>query len=188
MSESASSESLVALMRRVTVGVYVIGVCDGGKANAFTACSVMPVSFAPVLVAIAVGQDHASLPMLRASGHFSVNVLGSEQLQLARHFGASSAREHDKLAGIAWRADSSGAPLLEAALAWLACEVQQVTRAGDHELFIARLTHGSIRLPDALPMTYAQTGNMDGSADLYGQRRVSTAVSAHDRLSTPEHP
>ena len=174
------SESLVALMRRLTLGVYVVGVCDGGHTNAFTACSVMPVSFDPALLALAIGRDHASLPMLRAARHFSVNVLAQGQLQLAERFGTSSGREHDKLAGMAWQEDPAGAPLLQEALAGLSCEVQHGVRAGDHELFVARVSSGVIHLENAAPLTYAQTGDMDGSTDLYGQGRVPTVVLPHE--------
>jgi flavin reductase (DIM6/NTAB) family NADH-FMN oxidoreductase RutF len=180
------SESLVALMRRLTLGVYVIGVCDGEAPNAFTACSVMPVSFEPILLTLAIGCDHASLPMLRASGHFTVNVLKREQLPLARHFGLCSGRYEDKLATVAWQASPAGAPLLTDALASLACEVQGAMRAGDHELFVARVTSGTIQAPHALPMSYADTGDMDGSADLYVQRRVPNAFAPHEHEPT-EH-
>jgi flavin reductase (DIM6/NTAB) family NADH-FMN oxidoreductase RutF len=169
------SESLVALMRSLTLGVYVIGVCDGQKPNAFTACSVMPVSFEPVLLTVAIGRDHASLSMLRASGQFTVNVLKRDQLALARHFGLCSGRDEDKLAQVAWRPGPTGAPLLNDALACLACEVQSSTGAGDHELIVARVMSGTLQDAQASPMTYADTGNMDGSADLYAQRRIADA-------------
>lgn len=174
------SESLVTLMRQLTLGVYVVGVCDGGQTNAFTACSVMPVSFDPALLALAIGRDHASLPMLRASRHFTVNVLAQGQLQIAQRFGTSSGRERNKLAGMAWQADPAGAPLLQDALASLSCDVQHGVRAGDHELFVARVSSGVIHLESAAPLTYAETGDMDGSADLYGQRRVPTVVLPHE--------
>ncbi|HEY7928626.1 MAG TPA: flavin reductase family protein [Steroidobacteraceae bacterium] len=178
------SESLVALMRSLTLGVYVIGVCDGDKPNAFTACSVMPVSFEPVLLAVAIGRDHASLPMLRASGHFTVNVLQREQLALARHFGLGSGRDEDKLAHVSWRPGPAGAPLLDDALACLSCEVHGTLRAGDHELFVGRVVSGTLQAADAAPMIYADTGNMDGSADLYAQRRLAESPPSHE---SPEH-
>jgi 3-hydroxy-9,10-secoandrosta-1,3,5(10)-triene-9,17-dione monooxygenase reductase component len=174
------SESLVALMRHLTLGVYVIGVCDGAQANAFTACSVMSVSFDPALLALAIGRDHASLPLLRASRHFTVNVLARGQLQTAQHFGVSSGREAHKLSGIPWQPDPSGAPLLRDALASLSCEVRHGVRAGDHELFVSQVTSGVIHREAAAPLTYADTGNMDGSADLYGQHRVPTIGIPHE--------
>ena len=171
------SESLPDLMRRLTLGVYVIGVCEGGRPNAFTACSVMPVSFDPVLLALAIGRDHASLPMLRASRHFTVNVLAHGQLAMARHFGVHSGRELDKLAGVAWRASPQGAPLLVDALASLVCEVQGgPTPAGDHELFVARVTSGTLQAEQASALTYADTADMDGSTNLYAQRRIPDAL------------
>jgi len=173
------SESLIALMRRLTTGVYVIGVGEGEHCNAFTASSVMPVSFSPVLLALAIGYDHASYAPLRQSGRFTVNVLRREQLALARHFGLVSARERDKLAGISWRPSSEGAPILTDALAFLMCEVQSRTAAGDHELLVARVANGVMLDKAARPMTYADTGNMDGSASLYTERNVSGA--AHEQ-------
>jgi len=178
------SESLVALMRSLTLGVYVIGVYDGEKPNAFTACSVMPVSFDPVLLTVAIGRDHASLRMLLASGQFSVNVLKREQLALARHFGECSGRDEDKLARVPWRPGPAGTPLLDDALACLACEVHGTMRTGDHELVVGRVVSGIIQGGHARPMTYADTGDMDGSADLYAQRRVAEPPAPHE---SPEH-
>src|SRR5207302_11412907 len=58
----AVMEEIADFMQTLSTGVYVIGVCDRERANAFTASSVMPVSFKPVIVAVAVGLDHASRP------------------------------------------------------------------------------------------------------------------------------
>ncbi|HWB41281.1 MAG TPA: flavin reductase family protein, partial [Gemmatimonadales bacterium] len=126
------------LFRRLTAGVYVVGVADGERRSAFTAAWLTQVSFDPLLLALSVNPGHASWPLLLAGGGFTVSVLSREQLHLARHFGTRSAREGDKLAGIGWRPVGSGAPVLDDALAWLECRVVQRVRAGDHELVIAR--------------------------------------------------
>jgi hypothetical protein len=39
--------------------------------------------------------------------------------------------------------------------------------AGDHELVLGRVVDGRILAPGAAPMTYAETGEMDGSRELY---------------------
>jgi flavin reductase (DIM6/NTAB) family NADH-FMN oxidoreductase RutF len=90
-------------MQTLSTGVYVIGVCDGERANAFTASSVVPVSFKPVVVAVAVGLDHASRPLIHAGRVFTINVLKRDQMEMARHFGTVSGRETNKLAGVRWR-------------------------------------------------------------------------------------
>jgi flavin reductase (DIM6/NTAB) family NADH-FMN oxidoreductase RutF len=158
---------LADLFRRLTAGVYVVGVADGGRRNAFTAAWLMQVSFDPLLLALSVNPGHASFPLLVGGGGFAVSVLSRDQLDLARHFGTRSGRETDKLAGVSWRAGRTGAPILAGAVAYLECRVTGRIPAGDHEIVIARPVAGEILLPDAVPLTYADTGDLDGSRELY---------------------
>jgi hypothetical protein len=37
----------------------------------------------------------------------------------------------------------------------------------DHELVLGQVVGGRLLVPAALPMTYGETGNLDGSAELY---------------------
>jgi flavin reductase (DIM6/NTAB) family NADH-FMN oxidoreductase RutF len=62
-------------MQALSTGVYVVGVSDGRRTNAFTASSVVPVSFKPVMVAIAVGNEHASRSVLHRGRAFTISVL-----------------------------------------------------------------------------------------------------------------
>ena len=63
------------LFRRLTTGVYVIGVAAGERRNAFTAAWLTPVSFDPLLLALSVNPEHFSYPLLVGGGGFVVNVL-----------------------------------------------------------------------------------------------------------------
>ena len=158
---------LADLFRRLTAGVYVVGVADGGRRNAFTAAWLMQVSFDPVLLALSVNPGHASFPLLVGGGGFAVSVLSRNQLDLARHFGTQSARDTDKLSGVSWRAGRTGAPIIAEAVAYLECRLTGRIPAGDHEIVIARPVAGEILLPDTMPLTYADTGDLDGSRALY---------------------
>jgi flavin reductase (DIM6/NTAB) family NADH-FMN oxidoreductase RutF len=158
---------LADLFRRLNAGVYVVGVADGERRNAFTAAWLMQVSFDPLLLALSVNPGHASFPLLVGGGGFAVSVLSRDQLELARHFGTRSGRETDKLAGVSWRAGSTGAPILAGVVAYLECRLTGRITAGDHEIVIARPVAGELLLPDAIPLTYADTGDLDGSRDLY---------------------
>jgi flavin reductase (DIM6/NTAB) family NADH-FMN oxidoreductase RutF len=166
-ARDAMTASPAEVFSRLSNGVYVIGVAHGSQANAFTAAWLTQVSFAPLLVALSVHPDHASYPLLTASGLFGVSVLGRGQLELARRFGTRSGRELDKLAGVAWRRGSLGAPLLLEAAAWLECRVVETMPSGDHELVVARAVGGAVREASLAPMAYADTGNLDGSDALY---------------------
>ncbi|MEJ2760233.1 MAG: flavin reductase family protein [Gammaproteobacteria bacterium] len=156
---------LPSLFRRLTCGVYVIGVSHQGNDSGFTAAWVMQVSFDPLLLAVSVHPDHTSYPLLVGAGVFSVNVLPRGREDLARHFGRPAGV--DKLAGVYWRRGASGMPLLEAAAAYFECELRHDYPAGDHRLVVGRVTGGEVLDADAEPMNYRETGDMDGSSRLY---------------------
>ena len=162
---------IAELFRRLSVGVYVIGVPDGERHGAFTAAWVTQVSFDPPLLVLSVNPQNASYALLRTGGVFTVNVLERGQLELARRFGTTSSREEDKLAGIAWHPAGNGAPVLDDALAYFECELQDRHPAGDHELVIGLVVGGRVLDPNAVTMLYAETGDMDGSSALFGVTR-----------------
>lgn len=165
----ATSE-IAELFRRITAGLYVVGVAGEGRRDAFTAAWVMQVSFDPPLLALSIHPGHASYPLLQAGRGFTVSVLREGQEETARHFGLASGRERDKLAGTHWRPGSRGAPILEDALAWFECELVGGLPAGDHELVVGRVVDGGLKAPEARPLTYASTGDMDGSSALFPKR------------------
>jgi flavin reductase (DIM6/NTAB) family NADH-FMN oxidoreductase RutF len=163
-------QEVAALFRRLTHGVYVIGVAQGDRRNAFTAAWVMQVSFDPLLLALSINPANASYSMLIDSGAFSVNVLERGRADLARGLGLRSGRDVDKLADVPWHEGPSGAPILDDSLACFECRVVARHPAGDHEIVIARVVDGAVRRPDAVPMRYDETGNLDGSEQLYPDR------------------
>jgi flavin reductase (DIM6/NTAB) family NADH-FMN oxidoreductase RutF len=161
---------IAELFHRLTLGVYVVGVADKQRQDAFTAAWIMQVSFEPLLLAVSINPDNASYELLHASGGFTVNVLKQGQLELARRFGTKSGREENKLAGIRSRRGRTGAPILDEALAYFDCELTSRSRAGDHELVLGRVLAGEILDRQAVPLTYADTGDMDGSSGLYPKK------------------
>ena len=155
------------LFHRLSYGVYIVGAAHDGRRDGFTAAWLMQVSVDPLLLALAVNPGNATYPLLCDSGRFTVSVLARGQEALARAFGTRSGRDQDKLAGAAWRPGPGGAPILTDALAWFECEVVERRPAGDHELVVARVTGGDVARHDTVPLTYADTGSMDGSGALY---------------------
>lgn len=160
-------DEISELFHRLTFGVYAIGVASGERRDAFTAAWVMQTSFDPLLLALSINPDNASYPLLHAGGGFTVNVLKRGQLELARKLGTRSGRDEDKLAGMRWHPGRTGAPILDEALAYLDCKVNGRLQAGDHELVLGRVVDGKILDRGAAPLTYAETGDMDGSSALY---------------------
>ena len=155
-----------ALFRCLSTGVYVVGTGHGEKRSAFTAAWITQVSFDPLLLVVSINPRHATYPILIASRAFTVSVLKAGQLELARRFGTRSGRDEDKLAGVGWHPARSGAPILNEALACFDCELTGSVPAGDHELVVGRVVAGAVLDPNAKPMLYAVTGDLDGSGAL----------------------
>ncbi|MGY6278041.1 flavin reductase family protein [Methylomonas sp. MgM2] len=162
------SEAMADLFKRITVGVYVIGVTGGGRNNAFTAACVSLVSFQPLLLVLSINRMHSSYQILKSGGVFSINVLRQDQMPLAEHFGGPSSR--DKLATVSWYPGKTGAPLLDDVIAHFECEMVAEYPAGDHVLALGRVVSGSLLQANAEPMVYRDTGNMDGAAALFPDR------------------
>jgi flavin reductase (DIM6/NTAB) family NADH-FMN oxidoreductase RutF len=157
-------ENVEALVKQISHGVYVIGVGVGDHINAFTAAWVMQVSFDPLLLAISINPEHYSYHLLQASGVCTVNVLGQDQYAIAEHFGRSAP---DKMAGFQWQQAETGAPVLSESLAYFDCQVSHYTDAGDHKIAVCKVV-AAATLNQGRPLLYNQTGDMDGSSELYG--------------------
>jgi flavin reductase (DIM6/NTAB) family NADH-FMN oxidoreductase RutF len=162
------SLAMADLFKRITTGIYVIGVAAGERHNAFTAAWVMPVSFQPLLITLSINPHHSSYSLLRQGGVFSVNVLRWEQMKLAGHFGTPSAM--DKLDRVPWHPGKTGAPLLDDVLARFECELVAEHPAGDHVLAVGRVLDGTLVQPEAEPLTYRDTGDMDGASAIFPDR------------------
>jgi flavin reductase (DIM6/NTAB) family NADH-FMN oxidoreductase RutF len=160
---------IATLFHKLTAGVYVVGVTDGSTRDAFTAASVSHVSYQPLLVSLAINPAHASYRLLLAGKAWTISVLRSDQIELARRFGAEPRPGTDKMNGITWSTAASGAPFLEQALAYFDCRLAAEYPAGDHRIVLGLVKGGDVltsELQDK-PMVYADTGDLDQSAALF---------------------
>lgn len=151
------------LLKKISLGVYVIGVRDGEHQNAFTAAWVMQVSFDPIMLAISINPEHYSYQLLKRGNICTVNILGQNQYHIAEHFGRSS---NDKMKGFTWQTDETGAPILSNCLGYFDCKVSHYANAGDHQIAFVNVVSGRV-LRQCKPLLYNETGDMDGSSELY---------------------
>jgi flavin reductase (DIM6/NTAB) family NADH-FMN oxidoreductase RutF len=146
-------------LRKFPHGVYVIGVCEGGRASAFTGTWLTQASFAPPLVALGVRKDSHSFQMLTRGRVFSVNILGKAHKAIAEHFVKPAPDPAEKLAAFKHRAGTTGAPILEEAIAYLECEVREVSGAlGDHAVVLGEVVDAGVRDAAAPALTLLDTG------------------------------
>ena len=107
-----------------------------GRYVGFTANSFNSVSLDPPLILWTITRRSASLTAFEAAERYAVNVLSSEQAELARRFSRPHA---DRFAGVAHRLGWSDAPLIDGCIAWLECRHHGRHPAGDHVVFVGEV-------------------------------------------------
>lgn len=118
-------------------GVTVVTTVDReGTPRGFTANSFTSVSLDPPLVLVCVAKSAASCAVFTAAGQFAVNILAEGQRDVSAAFASRSA---DKFAGVGWRAERTGSPILEDVAAWLDCDLHETVDAGDHVILLGRV-------------------------------------------------
>jgi flavin reductase (DIM6/NTAB) family NADH-FMN oxidoreductase RutF len=141
-----------SIMASLPSGVAIVTTRDiDGAPRGFTATAVCGVSADPPLILMCVGTTSRTLPALRSSGRFVLNVMRAGRGPLGARF---ASKMEDKFAGVRWSANSSGLPVLAAnALAWAECATLSEIEAGDHAILLARIASGGAGA-DGLPLVY----------------------------------
>lgn len=117
-------------------GVTVITAAPPGGPVGLAVGSFASVSLDPPLVAFFPDRTSSSWPQIEATGSFCVNILADDQEAVCRRF---ASKADDKFAGLGWRPAGSGSPLLDGVLAWIDCDIESVTEAGDHHCVMGRV-------------------------------------------------
>jgi flavin reductase (DIM6/NTAB) family NADH-FMN oxidoreductase RutF len=141
-------------MSRFATGVTVISVDDHGKVHGMTANAFASVSLDPLLVLVCVDHSAQTHAHLETRKRFGVNVLAEEQSNLSEYFANPERFNSDPEIDSKARFDRTihGTPVLQGALVYLECRLQDAHEAGDHTVFIAEVEEIVIR-PGA-PLLY----------------------------------
>jgi flavin reductase (DIM6/NTAB) family NADH-FMN oxidoreductase RutF len=142
VSTDFDSKQFRAVLGHVPTSVVVVtGLNAKGDPFGITIGSFASVSLEPPLVGFFPGVNSQSWAAIRESGHFCVNVLGAAQEDLCWRFAKEG---DDKFAGVEWNASDSGSPMLPGCIAYIDCDVEEETVAGDHYFVqgrVSSLTH-----------------------------------------------
>jgi len=126
-------------MRQLTGGVSVITAGRGRDISGMTVTSVSSLSVDPPALIVSVNRESSSWPRVKRYGFFGVNILTSDQIDIAERFtGKGGLKGADRFAGARWTTRASGVPLLADALAAIDCEVEDVVERHSHAIVIGR--------------------------------------------------
>lgn len=108
------------------------------------------VSLDPPLVGFLPDKRSNSWPLIEAAGHFCVNVLARDQLELCARLAKSGP---DKFSGVDYAVSKHGLPVLQGTMLSIECSLHAVQEAGDH-WFVTGLVLGLESHRDADPMLF----------------------------------
>jgi len=127
-------------MRQLTGGVSVITAGKGRDISGMTVTSVSSLSVDPPSLIVSLNRESSSWPLVKRFGFFGVNILTSDQVDIAERFtGKGGLKGADRFAGARWTTRASGVPLLADALAAIDCEVEDVVERHSHAIVIGRV-------------------------------------------------
>ena len=127
-------EHFRSVMGRFATGVTVVTVAAPDGPVGMTANAVCSLSLNPLLLLVCFDNQARTLPVVRETGRFGVNVLSNGQDALARLF-ASKLPEREKFAGVPHTVHD-GIPVIEGVLAWVGCRLERLVPGGDHTIGI----------------------------------------------------
>lgn len=123
---------------RFATGVAVV-TCDGPDGPAgLTTNAITSLSLDPLLLLVCFDNESRTLPAVRAAGRFAVNILSEGQDELARVF-ASKRVPGEKFEAVTHVVEH-GVPVIDGALAWIACDLRELLPGGDHTIGIGAVT------------------------------------------------
>lgn len=140
---------------KLSYGLYVVGVDDGGRPTGCVANTAFQVTSEPARFAVSLHNDNHTTGVLKKSGALAVSILseGATAKEIGV-LGFRSGRDTDKFAGIG-HALQGGLPVMarESCCAYLLCRVVDSFDIGTHTLFLYE-PYAAELMGDDPPMTY----------------------------------
>jgi 3-hydroxy-9,10-secoandrosta-1,3,5(10)-triene-9,17-dione monooxygenase reductase component len=119
-------------------GVTIVSGLADGRPMGFTIGSFTSVSLEPPMVGFLPMVTSDTWIEIAPSGAFCVNVLSRHQADLCWTF-SKRGNEAQRFDGVDWHPAPSGSPIIDRAVAWIDCTVEQVYEMGDHYFVLGRV-------------------------------------------------
>lgn len=158
---SQSATTVEQAVGRLVGSMCVVTTKQGDISSAMLASWVSQATFNPPGLTVAVAKERAIESLMYPGSRFVLNILKEgNHLGLMKHFLKPFGPGEDRLAGVASQETENGAPILNDALAYLECSVQQRMEAGDHWVTYATVETGKVLNPDGVTAVHhRKSGN-----------------------------
>jgi flavin reductase (DIM6/NTAB) family NADH-FMN oxidoreductase RutF len=128
-----------SVMRRLAGGVSVVTAGRDDDITGMTITSLTSLSASPPRVLISMNRQASSFALLERYRMFGVNILGSDQQELAARFSNRELSGNQRFEGTTWFAGSTGVPLLGNSLATMECQVEEIIERYSHGIVVGSL-------------------------------------------------
>ncbi len=158
---SQSATTVEQAVGRLIGSMCVVTTKQGDMSSAMLASWVSQATFNPPGLTVAVAKERAIESLMYPGSKFVLNILKEgNHLGLMKHFLKPFGPGEDRFAGVASQETEDGAPILNDALAYLECSVQQRMEAGDHWVTYATVETGKVLNPDGVTAVHhRKSGN-----------------------------
>lgn len=149
--------------------VLVVTVDGRGRENVMPASFVMPVSFNPKYLAVAIAPERHTLSNLMEVGEFTANVATLDMLEQVKVCGSYSGRDVDKfsMARLSRMPSKKVRPpgIVESPITF-ECVVEYTGLFGDHYLVVGRVVEEHVRSTEFRPLLHYSGDRYMESKDL----------------------
>ncbi|MGI9333414.1 MAG: flavin reductase family protein [Gammaproteobacteria bacterium] len=148
-------DDFLSAMGKLAATVSIVTTSSAGERSGLTATALCSAKVEPPSMLICVTKTAGTHAMITQSKRYCVNMLQTEQVEVARTFAGMTGHigeERFTHAGVWSTVDDL--PVLTGALSSIRCAVSQALDIGTHTIFVGQV-HGILTNPGAEPLLYA---------------------------------
>ena len=148
-----------AALRAINYGLYIVTATHGGQTAAAGVNWVTQASFEPPLVVVCIKPGTETHDLALESGGFVVNVVGADQIDVAKSFFRPTVVEGDTLNGFTFHTSPvTGAPHLVDLPYWFEATVTDTVTTGDHTIIVGQVVGAGVHDDTVEPLVLRSTG------------------------------
>lgn len=137
-------DAIFQAIARIPSGCAILTAATPTARTGMLASWVQQAGFDPPSVSVALRKGRPIESLIESARRFALNLIGENPGPMFRHFGRGFSLEQDAFAGLEYK-DTPGGVALADSIAVLDCEVSGRLDAGDHWLYVGRVTAAEIR-------------------------------------------
>lgn len=123
--------------------LWVVTARFGDEQSGMIATFVQKASVVPDLprMLAVIAKHHYTWELIENSGSFALQLVGEAQCEWIDRFGLRSGRMSDKFSDLQTMRGTTGSPVLENAILWMECRVEDSLDTGDRTVYLAEVVN-----------------------------------------------